>query len=96
MQPRFGIPIVLPADPAHRRDRRKTATKALYAAALVVDRNQQRRTAQCADILHQVSDLRRRFEVPGEQDDAADGGLPEEIAVCRTQGESVDVQHYGP
>ncbi len=91
-----GIRIcaVLAADDAHGRDGREAVTKPLHAAALVVHRDDQRRAAQRTHLVDEIGKLLRRPVVAAEEDQAADGGLAQQVTVSRCQADTVDVEHH--
>ena len=74
------------AERAHGRDRGELAgAKALDAAAFVVDRDEEHRP-QRADFRRERAQLRRRFEVAREQDDATDAWIGEACAIAVREG----------
>jgi hypothetical protein len=92
----LGAASVCAAYHAHRWHRRKTIPESLHPAALMINRNQQRRAPERANLGNQIRDLLRRFVIPGKQDDAADRWLTQQVAVGWAQRDSVYVEHNGP
>ena len=87
--------VAIPASPklAHRRQRRETLPKALYAPTLVIDADERRRIAQSADRRGQRIELRRRGVVASEQDHAADQRMADAFAILGGKLEARDVEH---
>jgi hypothetical protein len=72
-------------DIPHWRNPRESLPEPLHPAAFVVDCDEQRRTPQRTNIGHQVGDLLHRLEIPGKQNHAAHGRLPQQVAVSGAQ-----------
>ena len=95
LQATLRIPVIFQADAAHRRNLREAIAKSLHPAAFVVNGDQQRRTAQGPNVRDQVRHLFDRLEIAREQDHAAHGRLPQQLAVGRAQGQTLYVEHHG-
>ena len=78
----------------HRWYHAEAVAKTLHPTAFVINRDEQRRTAQRTNFRHEVSNLLRRFVIAAEQDDAADGRLTEQIPVRRCQADAFDIEHH--
>src|ERR1700677_1595967 len=93
--PQGIAPILVVAPPEHpyRRQPCKPLAKALYAAALVVDRDQKVRIAEVA---YRTAKSRNLLWIPivtGEENDASDQGVLKDLQVLRGQFGPGDIDH---
>lgn len=87
------VGIVAAAEEAHRRQHREVLAKTLDPPALVIDRDQQRRPAQGADLGDEARDLLAAVEVARKEDHRADERVLEHIAVLGQQRAAGNVDH---
>ena len=90
--------VLLPhlAQFAHRRNAGEPLAKALHPPAFVIDREQQRRRAQVADLAGQRFQLLGRSEVAGKQNDAAHRGMAQTFTLFRRERQASHVEHDRP
>ena len=79
------VEIVFMAEPARRWQAHEAVGEALYPSAFLVDRNQQRRTAQPTNFPHQFTELILVAVIPREQDHTADEGRRQTFAFLRVE-----------
>ena len=85
--------IVQRRERLHCGQRGEAVAEALDASALLIDRYHQPRARRAADLAHQFSQLRRIVVVAREKDHAADGRMPQDLALFGVQFKTFDIQH---
>src|SRR5262249_49349732 len=84
------------ADTPSRWQCRESRTEALHAPTLLVNGDDQRRAACGVDCSHELRQLFRVRVVPGEENDAANERMPQQLALLGRHSGPEKVDHQRP
>ncbi len=93
--PVIRVDIVFMAEPAGGRELAEAVAESLYAAPLLIHRDQQLRRAHRMQGGHELPQLIHGFVIAAEQDHATDARIPQSFCFLGRRSEAGDVHHQG-